>query len=132
MKRISQDITSLGIGYSSDSSILTTWLIVGLCWALGSTHLKAVKRALLRADVDGLVSRLGSTTWSARLAPTIILSQSTRFFSCTGRVSSTGSLPVMDSKSTTPKLYTSLFSLRYPLLAYSGATYLSKHPKAWN
>lgn len=70
--------TSLGIGYSSDSSIRTTWLILGLLSESGSTHLKAVKRALLRALVDGLVSMFGSITSSERLLPTIIFSQSTR------------------------------------------------------
>jgi len=71
--------TSRGIGYSSDSSMRTTWLILGLFSASGSTHLRAVKRARLRALVDGLVSMLGSNTSSERRKPTIILSQSTKF-----------------------------------------------------
>lgn len=71
--------TSRGIGYSSDSSMRTTWLILGLFSASGSTHLRAVKRARLRALVDGLVSMLGSNTSSERRKPTIIFSQSTKF-----------------------------------------------------
>lgn len=71
--------TSRGIGYSSDSSMRTTWLIFGLFSESGSTHLNAVKRARLRALVEGLVSMLGSNTSSERLNPTIILSQSTKF-----------------------------------------------------
>ena len=71
-------LTSRGIG-SSDSSIRTTWLILGLFSGSGSTHLKAIKSARLSTRVDGLVSILGSTTSSERLLPTIILSQSTRF-----------------------------------------------------
>ena len=74
-----QKLTSLGMGYSSDSSMRTTWLILGLFSESGSTHLKAVKRARLRALVDGLASIFGSTTSSDRLLPTIIFSQSTRF-----------------------------------------------------
>lgn len=71
--------TSRGIGYSSDSSIRTTWPIFGLFSESGSTHLNAVRRALLRALVDGLLSMFGSTTSSERLLPTIILSHSTKF-----------------------------------------------------
>lgn len=66
------------MGYSSDSSIRTTWVIRGLLSESGSTHLKAVKSALLRALVDGLVSMFGSTTSSDRLLPTITFSQSTK------------------------------------------------------
>lgn len=66
------------MGYSSDSSIRTTWVIRGLLSESGSTHLKAVKSALLRALVEGLVSMFGSTTSSDRLFPTITFSQSTR------------------------------------------------------
>ena len=73
-----QNQTSRGIGYSSDSSMRTTWLIFGLLSESGSTHLKAVKSARLRALVDGLVSMFGSTTSSERLSWTIILSHSTR------------------------------------------------------
>lgn len=72
-------LTSLGIGYSSDSSILTTWPILGLFSESGSTHLRAVRSARFRALVDGLTSMFGSTTSSDRLLPTIIFSQSTRF-----------------------------------------------------
>lgn len=71
--------TSLGKGYSSDSSIRTTWLILGLFSESGSTHLKAVKRARFKALVDGFTSMFGSTTSSDLLLPTIIFSQSTRF-----------------------------------------------------
>lgn len=71
--------TSLGRGYSSDSSMRTTCPILGLFSASRSTHLKAVKRARLRALVDGLVAIFGSKTSSERLLPTFILSQSTRF-----------------------------------------------------
>lgn len=74
-----QILTSLGMGYSSDSSIRTTWLIFGLLSESGSTHLRAVRSALLRALVGGLVSIFGSTTSSERLLPTIIFNQSTRF-----------------------------------------------------
>jgi hypothetical protein len=65
-------------GYSSASSILTTWVILGLLSASGSTHLSATKRARFKARVVGLTSRFGSTTSSALLVPTIILSHSRR------------------------------------------------------
>lgn len=70
--------TSLGIGYSSDSSIRATWLILGRFSDIGSTHLKAVKSVLFKALVDGFVSRFGSITSSDRLCWTIIFSHSTK------------------------------------------------------
>ena len=66
-------------GYSSASSILTTWLILGLFSASGSTHLRATRRAHFKARIDGFTSSLESTTSSVLLVPTIILSHSTRF-----------------------------------------------------
>lgn len=74
-----KELTSLAIGYSSDSSIRTTCPILGLFSESGSTHLNAVKRARFSALVEGLVSMLGSTTSSDLLLPTIIFNQSTRF-----------------------------------------------------
>lgn len=74
-----QNCTSLDRGYSSDSSMRTTWLVFGLFSESGSTHLNAVRRARLRALVDGLVSIVGSTTSSERLLATIIFNHSTRF-----------------------------------------------------
>lgn len=72
------DHTSLGIGYSSDSSIRATWLILGRFSDIGSTHLRAVKSVLFNALVDGFVSRFGSITSSDRLCWTIIFSHSTK------------------------------------------------------
>jgi len=54
-----------------------------------------------------------------------LYTHSTRLSSPKGWDTSTGFLPVISSKSTTPKEYTSDFSVNLPLEAYSGATYLT-------
>jgi len=53
-----------------------------------------------------------------------LYTHSTRLSSPRGWDTSTGFRPVISSKSTTPKEYTSDFSVNLPLEAYSGATYL--------
>jgi len=53
-----------------------------------------------------------------------MLTHSTKLSSPAGWDTSTGFLPVMSSKSMTPKEYTSDFSVNLPLDTYSGATYL--------
>lgn len=45
-----------------------------------------------------------------------------------GRLMSTALRPVTSSTSTTPKEYTSAFSVIWPLWAYSGARYLAEEP----
>ncbi|GKE12329.1 hypothetical protein Tco_1415880, partial [Tanacetum coccineum] len=51
-------------------------------------------------------------------------------FSCPDGIDmSTGFLPVRSSRSTTPLLYTSLFTRRWLVIAYSGATYLKSNEK---
>lgn len=64
----------------------------------------------------------------------ILLTHSTRLSSPKGRVPSTGFLPVISSKSTTPNENTSDFSVNLPLDAYSGAKYLKEgmHIKSMN
>jgi hypothetical protein len=57
----------------------------------------------------------------------IKLTHSTRLSSPNGFDASTGFLPVMSSKRTTPKENTSDFSVNLPLDAYSGAMYLNKN-----
>lgn len=53
-----------------------------------------------------------------------LITHSTRLSSPRGRDESTGFLPVMSSRSTTPKEKTSDFSVSFPVDAYSGAKYL--------
>jgi hypothetical protein len=60
------------------------------------------------------------------------LTHSTRLSSPNGFDASTGFLPVMSSKRTTPKENTSDFSVNLPLDAYSGAMYLNKNILAEN
>ncbi len=59
----------------------------------------------------------------------ITLTHSTRDSSPGGFLSSTGFLPVISSKSTTPKEKTSDLSVSFPVMAYSGARYLQKKGK---
>lgn len=54
------------------------------------------------------------------------LTHSTRLSSPTGCDVSTGFRPVISSKRTTPKEYTSELDVNFPLVAYSGARYLQE------
>lgn len=51
------------------------------------------------------------------------LTQATRFCSPAGRVLSIALRPVINSRKTTPKLYTSDLTVSCPVMAYSGAQY---------
>lgn len=66
------------MGYSSDSSIWTTWSIFGLFSESTSKHLKTFKRALLRVVVDELFILFRSSTSSDYLLSTIMFSQTTK------------------------------------------------------
>lgn len=105
-------------------SIAATSLIVGRSSGEGCTHSIATPRVCIISWISGsgLCRKLGSNT-----SPPCILLRRTQstMWSPSSMVGSIGCLPVNTSSITTPKLYTSLFSVIFIMYPYS-----AHHPKS--
>lgn len=101
------------------ASIWTTSLIVGLSTLCSWTHSMATKKTCIAS-----FSGIPVTLWS-KILITLSLIELVCIFvhwtmsSPSSPKSPTGLLPVISSSSTTPKLYTSLFSSTFKVYAYS-------------
>ncbi|KAL0912722.1 hypothetical protein M5K25_018714 [Dendrobium thyrsiflorum] len=104
-------------------SILTTSLIVGRASLFSSTHIIATPYSLAIFSTGAGDSRLSVTAIAASLSypasATVFLTH--RTMSTPSPNPPTGLLPVISSKRTTPKLYTSLFSSTLSVYAYSAS-----------
>ncbi|CAM0874326.1 unnamed protein product [Alopecurus aequalis] len=106
---------------------MTTSDMMGRTVSSSCKHMAATATACFSSLPHG-----ASSSWRSRgsisscslfCSPNMGAAHSTRFCSPAGLASSMTRLPVMSSSSTTPKLYTSDFTVRWPILTYSGAQY---------
>uniref|UniRef100_A0A8R7Q406 Uncharacterized protein n=1 Tax=Triticum urartu TaxID=4572 RepID=A0A8R7Q406_TRIUA len=103
---------------------MTTSDMMGLTVSSSCKHMAATATACFTSLPLGPSPRSGSTSSCILLCSLNMgAAQATRFCSPEGLLSSMTRLPVMSSSSTTPKLYTSDFTVRCPVLTYSGAQY---------
>ena len=98
----------------SSSKSVTTSYIEGLCLGSSDRHLNASLATLSAFFTSHCPSILPSIILNTRLWLTQGLAQSTKFCSFGGFVESNAPLPHKISSRTAPKLYTSLFGIKWP------------------